>query len=113
MGAPSYLLLGKRTRSAICSACHGAGRSLSRGEAMRADDSKFEEFLKRFTVVTALDPKRPDVRLRPDILDKWKQELKKEAPYAYKDITPVIKTLQAAEIATPVVELFPLMTVKQ
>ena len=51
--------------------------------------------------------------MRPDILEKWKQELKKEAPYAYKDITPVVKTLQAAEIATPVVELFPLMTVKQ
>lgn len=113
MGAPSYLLLGKGMRSAICSACHGAGRALSRGEAMRADDSKFEEFLKRFTVITALDPNRPDVRLRPDILEKWKQELKKEAPYAYKDITPVINTLQAAEIATPVVELFPLMTVKQ
>ena len=113
MGASSYLLLGKGMRSAICSACHGAGRALSRGEAMRAGDSKFEEFLKRFTVITALDPHRPDVCLRPDILEKWKQELKKEAPYAYKDITPVIKTLQAAEIATPVVELFPLMTVKQ
>jgi tRNA-splicing ligase RtcB len=113
MGAPSYLLLGKGARSAICSACHGAGRSLSRGEAMRADDSRFTEFLKQFTVITALDPNRPDVRLRPDILDKWMQELKKEAPYAYKDITPVVKTLQAAEIATPVVELFPLMTVKQ
>ena len=80
---------------------------------MRADDSMLDEFLREFTVITALDPKRPDVRLRPDILDKWKQELKKEAPYAYKDITPVIKTLQAAQIATPVVELFPLMTVKQ
>ena len=113
MGASSYLLLGKGARSAICSACHGAGRSLSRGEAMRADDSRFAEFLKQFTVITALDPNRPDVRLRPDILEKWKQELKKEAPYAYKDITPVIKTLRAAEIATPVVELFPLMTVKQ
>jgi len=113
MGAPSYLLLGKGARSAICSACHGAGRALSRGEAMREDDSRFSAFLKEFTVITALDPNRPDVRLRPDIMDKWKQELKKEAPYAYKNITPVIKTLEAAGIATPVVELFPLMTVKQ
>ncbi len=53
------------------------------------------------------------MRLPPDILDKWKQELKKESPYVYKDITPVIRTLEAAGIATPVVELFPLMTVKQ
>jgi len=107
------LLLGNGARTAICSACHGAGRALSRGEAMRADDTQIDEFLKDFSVITALDPNRPDVRLRPDILEKWKQELKKEAPYAYKEITPVIKTLQEAKIATPVVELFPLMTVKQ
>jgi tRNA-splicing ligase RtcB len=97
----------------MCSACHGAGRALSRGEALRVGDEQLAEFLREFTVITALDPNRPDVRLRPDILEKWKQELKKEAPYAYKDITPVIKTLQSANIATPVVELFPLMTVKQ
>jgi len=113
MGASSFLLLGNGARTAICSACHGAGRALSRGEAMRADDTQIDEFLKDFSVITALDPNRPDVRLRPDILEKWKQELKKEAPYAYKEITPVIKTLQEAKIATPVVELFPLMTVKQ
>ena len=113
MGASSFLLLGNGARSAVCSACHGAGRALSRGEALRADDSRIDEFLKQFTVITALDPNRPDIRLRPDILEKWKQELKKEAPYAYKEITPVIKTLQEAKIATPVVELFPLMTVKQ
>jgi len=113
MGASSFLLLGNGARPAICSACHGAGRALSRGVAMREDDSRIDEFLKDFTVITALDPNRPDVRLRPDILEKWKQELKKAAPYAYKEITPVIKTLQEAKIATPVVELFPLMTVKQ
>jgi tRNA-splicing ligase RtcB (3'-phosphate/5'-hydroxy nucleic acid ligase) len=113
MGAPSYLLLGNGQRASMCSACHGAGRALSRGDAMRTDEAQFEKFLREFTVITALDPKRPDVRLRPDILEKWKQELKKEAPHAYKDITPVIKTLQAAKIATPVVELFPLMTLKQ
>ena len=56
MGAPSYLLMGKGARTSICSACHGAGRALSRGEAMREDNSRFTEFLKQFTVITALDP---------------------------------------------------------
>ena len=64
MGASSFLLLGHGARPAVCSACHGAGRALSRGEAMREDDSRIDEFLKEFTVITALDPNRPDIRLR-------------------------------------------------
>jgi tRNA-splicing ligase RtcB len=62
--------------------------------------------------VTPVDPKRPDVRGRRDILEKWRQELKQEAPFAYKDITPVIDTLRAADVARPVAEFYPLMTVK-
>lgn len=112
MGAPSYLLLGQGSRHALCSACHGAGRQMSRGAALKVDDEQLDAFLKEFRVVTALDPNRADVRQRRDILEKWRQELKKEAPYAYKDITPVIATLQEADVARPVVELYPLMTVK-
>ena len=33
MGAPSYLLVGEENDEALSSACHGAGRSLSRGKA--------------------------------------------------------------------------------
>jgi len=112
MGAASYLLLGKGNRQALCSACHGAGRQMSRGEALKVDDEQLDAFLRDFRVVTALDPNRPDVKQRRDIVEKWRQELKKEAPYAYKEITPVIATLQEADIAQPVVELYPLMTVK-
>ncbi|MFL5802616.1 MAG: RtcB family protein, partial [Roseiflexaceae bacterium] len=35
-----------------------------------------------------------------------------EAPFAYKDITPVIDTLRAADVARLVAEFYPLMTVK-
>ncbi|GAB4207224.1 MAG: RtcB family protein [Roseiflexaceae bacterium] len=112
MGAPSYLLLGNGNRQALHSSCHGAGRQLSRGAAMKVDDAALDAFLREFRVVTPVDPRRPDVRGRRDILDKWRQELKQEAPFAYKDITPVIDTLRSAEIARPVAEFFPIMTVK-
>lgn len=112
MGAPSYLLLGQGNRTALCSACHGAGRQISRGAAMHADDRLLDAFLEEFRVVTPLDPRRPDVRRRRDLIDKWRQDLKKEAPFTYKDVGPVIATLQDGAIAQPVVELYPLMTVK-
>ena len=86
MGAPSYLLLGQGNREALCSACHGAGRAMSRGEAAKVDDEMLDAFLKEFCVVTALDPNRQDVKQRRDILNKWRDELKKEAPYAYKKL---------------------------
>ncbi|MFL5800249.1 MAG: RtcB family protein, partial [Roseiflexaceae bacterium] len=80
MGAPSYLLLGSGNDQALCSACHGAGRALSRGAAMQVADAELDAFLAAFRVVTPVDPKRPDVRGRRDILEKWRQELKQEAP---------------------------------
>ena len=40
------------------------------------------------------------------------EDIKKEAPFAYKDIGPVVDTLKEAEIATPVAELRPIMTIK-
>ena len=40
------------------------------------------------------------------------EALKKEAPFAYKSITPEIDTLRKAMMASPVAELYPLMTVK-
>jgi len=68
--------------------------------------------LENFRVVTPVDFRRPDIRLRPDIVQEKLADLKKEAPYAYKGIGPVIRTLEHAHMARPVVELRPLMTVK-
>ncbi len=42
MGA-SYLLAGLGNSESECSASHGAGRVLSRGKALNADDKKFEK----------------------------------------------------------------------
>jgi tRNA-splicing ligase RtcB len=112
MGASSFVLVGQGNAEALASASHGAGRVLSRGDAMRGFDAEFEAFLKAFRVVTPTDLRRPDVRQRPDILGKKLEEIKQEAPFAYKGIGPVVDTLVAAGIARPVAELTPLMTVK-
>lgn len=112
MGASSFILAGGGNPESLWSASHGAGRQLSRGQALRGDDGPFREFLDNFRVVTPVDFRRPDIRLRPDIVQEKLADLKKEAPFAYKGIGPVIRTLEQAHMARPVVELRPLMTVK-
>ncbi len=112
MGSSSYLLLGTGNAKCLCSACHGAGRKISRGAAMHVGDEELDQFLREFRVVTPVDPRRPEVRGRHEIIKQWRDQLKQEAPLTYKEITPVIETLMGANIAQPVVELFPLMTVK-
>lgn len=112
MGAASFLLAGRGSEEALFSASHGAGRALSRGQALQASDVEFREFLRKFRVVTPVDFKRPDLLLRPDILNEKLADIKKEAPFAYKGIGPVIQTLEDSGIAQPVVELRPLLTVK-
>ena len=79
---------------------------------MRVDDREFEAFMERFTVVTPLDLRDPHVKSRPDIVIDKLLELKQEAPFAYKDIAPVIDTLTGAGMARGVAMLEPLLTVK-
>jgi tRNA-splicing ligase RtcB len=112
MGASSFLLVGQGNPESLCSASHGAGRSLSRGEAARGHDEEFRKFWESFRVVTPVDFRRPDIRMRRDIVDKKLADLKQEAPHAYKGIGPIVHTLTDAGIARPVAELTPLMTVK-
>jgi len=112
MGASSFVLVGQGNPDALSSASHGAVRSLSRGDALKGHDDEFRRFLEAFRVVTPVDLRRPDVRLRRDIVAKKLADLKQEAPFAYKGIGPVVRTLEQAGIARPVAELSPLLTVK-
>ncbi|WP_157369002.1 RtcB family protein [Zavarzinella formosa] len=112
MGASSFVMVGQGNAESMASASHGAGRLLSRGESMRGFDDEFRKFMEEFRVVTPTDLRRPDVRQRPDILEKKLEEIKQEAPFAYKGIGPVVNTLADAGIARPVAELTPLMTIK-
>jgi tRNA-splicing ligase RtcB (3'-phosphate/5'-hydroxy nucleic acid ligase) len=112
MGSSSFILAGQGLPDALSSASHGAGRALARGAATRGHDAEFKRFLEEFRVVTPLDLRRQDVKMRRDILDKKLEELKQEAPHAYKGIGPVVKTLAGAGMARAVAELKPLMTIK-
>lgn len=112
MGSPSFVMEGLGNPDSLGSASHGAGRKLTRGAAAHASDEELDAFLRDFRVVTPLDPKRQDVRRRKDILGKWRQHLKEEAPWSYKDIGPVVETLEGAGIARAVAELRPILTIK-
>ena len=112
MGASSYILAGQGHAGSLSSASHGAGRSLSRGDAAKGHDDEFKKFMETFRVVTPVDLRRQDVKLRRDIVAKKLEEIKQEAPYAYKGIGPIVQTLADAGIARPVAEVRPLMTVK-
>jgi tRNA-splicing ligase RtcB len=112
MGSSSFVLRGQGEPLSLCSACHGAGRAVSRGAAGRADGRLLDEFLEEFTVVTPLDVSRPDVAGRRDLVGRWRRELLEEAPFAYKDVGSVVDSLRDAGVASPVVELAPLLTVK-
>ena len=112
MGASSYILAGQGHSGSLYSASHGAGRSLSRGDALKGHDEEFRKFMESFRVVTPVDLRRPDIRLRHDIVSRKLEDIKQEAPYAYKGIGPIIETLTEAGIARPVAEVRPLMTIK-
>jgi tRNA-splicing ligase RtcB len=112
MGSSSYVLAGLGNPEALWSASHGAGRRLSRGEALKGNNAEFEEFMRTYRVVTPVDFNRQDLRQRPDIIARKLDEIKTEAPYAYKDVGAVVETLSQAGIAKPVAELRPMMTIK-
>lgn len=112
MGAASYLLAGRGNDASLRSACHGAGRSLSRGKARHIDEGKYTETFSHLRVVTPIDPKSANMRLRRDVLAQYHDRLKEEAPYAYKDITPVVQTVEDADMARRVARLWPLLTIK-
>lgn len=108
MGASSFVLAGQGHPQALHSASHGAGRKQSRGAAMHTGEVEFQRFLQDFRVVTPLDWRTARAEIRQQKLD----ELRQEAPFAYKGIGPVVQTLEQAGIARPVAELRPLLTVK-
>ena len=108
MGASSYVMAGMGNPEALSSASHGAGRAVSRRQAARGHDAEFERFLQEFRIVTALNWRHA----RGDIKTRKLEELKQEAPHAYKNILPVVETLEGAGLARRVAELKPLLTVK-
>ncbi len=112
MGSSSYLLRGLGNPDSLWSASHGAGRKKSRGDAIKGNDEAFCQFMEKFHVITPIDPARNDLKGRTDVLRKWEETIRAEAPYAYKDIDEVIAVHTTHDMAAPVARMEPIFTVK-
>jgi tRNA-splicing ligase RtcB len=100
MGTASYILAGTPEAEArsYASACHGAGRSLSRTEARRRHAGR--------EVMDTLRHQGIFVRTFSE------RGIAEEAPEAYKDIDEVTSSAAGAGLATPVARTLPLVCVK-
>ena len=100
MGRCSYVLVGQQTamEETFGSTCHGAGRLMSRGAAIRAAKGRSiqQELLDRGVIARA--PSRTG--------------LEEEQPEAYKDVTEVVGVLDGAGISRRVVRLKPMGVIK-
>jgi tRNA-splicing ligase RtcB len=100
MGTGSYVLVGDATseRKAFASACHGAGRALSRHAALKRWRGRdiVRELATRGILVRS-----PSMR-----------GIAEEAPAAYKDISSVVRAAERAGLARRVARLQPLICVK-
>lgn len=100
MGTASAIMVGAASRPerAFASACHGAGRSLSRHQA-----------LKRWRGRQVVD----ELGLRGIIIKSPSlRGVAEEAPGAYKDVGAVVEAAQAAGLARKVATLQPIVCIK-
>lgn len=100
MGTGSYVLAGNQTTAdlAFASACHGAGRAMSRHQALKQWHGRqvVDELAARGIIVRS-----PSSR-----------GVAEEAPGAYKDVADVVDAAQQAGLARKVARLRPLVCVK-
>ncbi|MFO0700741.1 MAG: RtcB family protein [Nitrospira sp.] len=100
MGTASYVLVGTEASMALAygSACHGAGRSMSRHQALRQWHGRdvVKELATRGILIRS-----PSMR-----------GIAEEAPGAYKDVSEVVNAADEANLARKVARLEPLVCVK-
>ncbi|WP_406067853.1 RNA ligase RtcB family protein [Micromonospora sp. NBC_01638] len=99
-GTASYLVAAHAGSGANYSVAHGAGRKMSRADALRRGRAKHTVEELRRTPVGSL------------VVCGDRQLLFEEAPTAYKRIEQVIADLVEHQLATPVVSTTPLVTYK-
>lgn len=98
-GAPSWIMRGTGAEAGLSSVAHGAGRRMTRSEAVAKIKAKY-----RRTEVGRVAGGR--------VLCDDKALLYEEHPDAYKAIEPVVAAVENAGLATRVAALAPVMTVK-
>jgi tRNA-splicing ligase RtcB len=98
MGTASYILAGLGAEQAFASACHGAGRSMSRHQATRRWQGRavVEELAGRGILIRS-----PSLR-----------GVAEEAPGAYKDVDAVVDAAELAGLAKKVARLAPMVCIK-
>ncbi len=100
MGTGSYVLAGSGSgmEKAFGSACHGAGRAMSRHEALRKWQGRkvVDDLAGRSILIRS-----PSMR-----------GVAEEAPGAYKNVTEVVDAAESAGLAIKVAKLLPLVCVK-
>ncbi len=100
MGTGSYVLAGTKESEALAfsSACHGAGRAMSRHQALRTWKGRkvVDDLAARGILV-----KSPSMR-----------GIAEEAPEAYKDVSAVVDAADAAGLAKTVARLEPIVCIK-
>lgn len=100
MGTASYVLAGAADSQdrAFSSACHGAGRAMSRRQALQAFDGR--------EVVRSLAAQ--GILVRGHAL----RGVAEEAPQAYKDVSAVVQAAETAGLVRVVARLRPLICIK-
>jgi tRNA-splicing ligase RtcB len=100
MGTSSYILCGtnESEQRSFSSACHGAGRALSRSQATKRWQGKtlVEELANRGIIIRS-----PSMR-----------GVAEEAPAAYKDVSAVVDIANRAGLAKKVAKLEPVICIK-
>ena len=98
MGTCSYVLAGVAGADAFASACHGAGRVMSRHQAARS--------------ITGPQLKRQLEHQGIAVRGASARGLAEETPRAYKDVTQVVEAAEGAGLCRKVARLIPLGVVK-
>ena len=98
MGSASYVLAGLASNEAFLSACHGAGRAMSRSAARRRVAGAA---LRRELAAAGIE-----VRAASD------RGLAEEAPISYKDVDAVVEVVEGAGLARRVARLVPIGVLK-
>ncbi|OGF13178.1 MAG: RNA-splicing ligase RtcB [Candidatus Eisenbacteria bacterium RBG_16_71_46] len=100
MGRYSYVLIGSQgaMRYAFGSTCHGAGRQMSRTQAVR--DTRGRDLVQELRELGVV------------VRYEGRDTLREETSEAYKDVADVVRVVQGADLARPVARLKPFLVVK-
>lgn len=100
MGRASYILKGTEgsMKKSFGTACHGAGRLLSRRKATKVAESRdIKAELEKSGVL---------------VMSRSQRTLKEEMPEAYKDVSRIVDIVEQNDLARKVAKLVPIGVVK-